>query len=54
MRFQFVPFYRDAFRVLVFDKSTDEAAQMNGWRFHTDSIPPNRPGRPILANRVQE
>ena len=34
--FRFLPFYRDAFRVLILHKSPDEASQMNGWNFHTD------------------
>jgi hypothetical protein len=36
--FRFLPFYRDAFRVLVLGKSPDEVARLNGWRFHTDGV----------------
>jgi K+-transporting ATPase A subunit len=33
-----LPFYRDAFRVLVLRRSGDEIARTNGWQFHIDEI----------------
>jgi lysophospholipase L1-like esterase len=51
--FRFVPFYRDAFRVLVLKRSPDEVAEMNGWRFHTDGIHLNSRGGMIAAELVQ-
>ena len=53
-RFRFLPFYRDAFRVVALRKSPDEIAQMNGWRFHTDGVHLNSRGGMIAANLVQE
>lgn len=53
-RFQFFPFYRDAFRALALRKSPDEIAQMNGWRFHTDGVHLNSRGAMIVADLVQE
>ncbi len=53
-RFRFLAFYRDAFRVLILRKSTDEVAQMNGWRFHTDGVHLNGRGGMIVADLVQE
>ena len=53
-RFQFLPFYRDAFRVLVLRKSPDQIAQMNGWRFHSDGLHLNSRSGMILADLVQE
>jgi lysophospholipase L1-like esterase len=52
--FRFLPFYRDAFRVLVLRKSPDEIARMNGWRFHSDGVHLNSRGGMIVANLVQE
>jgi lysophospholipase L1-like esterase len=52
--FQFLPFYRDAFRVLALHKSPDEVAEMNGWRLHSDGVHLNRRGGMILADLVQE
>jgi lysophospholipase L1-like esterase len=52
--FNFLPFYRDAFRVLVKHKSPDEVAQANGWRFHTDGIHLNSRSGMIVADLVQE
>jgi hypothetical protein len=44
--FRFLPFYRDAFRVLVLRQSPDEVARRNGWLFHTDGVHLNsRAGR---------
>lgn len=53
-RFQFLPFYRDAFRVLAMRKGPDEVAEMNGWRFHTDGVHLNSRGGMIVADLVQE
>ena len=52
--FNFLPFYRDAFRVLVKHNSPDEVAQANGWRFHTDGIHLNSRSGLIVADLVQE
>jgi len=52
--FRFLPFYRDAFHVLVLRKSPDQIAEMNGWRFHSDGIHLNSRGGMILADLVQE
>jgi hypothetical protein len=52
--FQFLPFYRDAFRVLALHKTPDEVAELNGWRFHTDGIHLNSRGGIIAADLVQE
>jgi len=52
--FRFLPFYRDAFRVLVLRKSPDEVAQLNGWRLHTDGVHLNSRGGMIVADLVQE
>jgi lysophospholipase L1-like esterase len=52
--FQFLPFYRDAFRVLVLRKTPDEVAQLNGWRFHSDGIHLNSRGGIIAADRIQQ
>jgi lysophospholipase L1-like esterase len=52
--FRLLPFYRDAFRVLVLKKSPDEVARMNGWRFHTDGVHLNRRGGMIAAELEQE
>ena len=51
--FRFLPFYRDAFRVLVLKKSPDEVAGINGWRFHTDGVHLNSRGAMIAAELVQ-
>jgi lysophospholipase L1-like esterase len=53
-RFRLLPFYRDAFRVLVRRKSPDEVARLNGWRFHTDGVHLNSRGGMIAAELVQE
>jgi lysophospholipase L1-like esterase len=52
--FNFLPFYRDAFRVLALRRSPDEIAQRNGWRFHTDGVHLNSRSGMIVANLVQE
>jgi len=52
--FRFLPFYRDAFRVLVLRKSPDEVARLNGWLFHTDGVHLNSRGGLIVAGLVQE
>ena len=52
--FQFLPFYRDAFRVLVLRKTPDEVAQLNGWRFHTDGVHLNSRGGMIAADLIQK
>ena len=52
--FRFLPFYRDAFRVLVLRKSPDEVAQLNGRHFHTDGVHLNSRGGMIVAGLVQE
>jgi lysophospholipase L1-like esterase len=53
-RFRFLPFYRDAFRVLVLRKSLDEVARMNDWRFHTDGVHLNSAGGMIVADLIQQ
>jgi len=52
--FRFLPFYRDAFRVLVLGKNPDEVARLNGWRFHTDGVHLNSRAGMIVADLVQE
>jgi len=52
--FRFLPFYRDAFRVLLLRKSPDEVARLNGWHFHTDGVHLNSRGGMIVAGLVQE
>lgn len=52
--FRFLPFYRDAFRVLVLRKTPDEVARMNGWQFHTDGVHLNSFGGMIVADLVQD
>ena len=52
--FQFLPFYRDAFRVLALHKTPDEVGQLNGWRFHADGVHLNSRGGMIAANLIQE
>ena len=52
--FRFLPFYRDAFRVLVLHKSPDEVARINGWRFHTDGVHLNNRGGMIVADLVEQ
>jgi lysophospholipase L1-like esterase len=51
---QFLPMYRDAFRVLILRKSPDEIAAMNGWHLHTDGVHLNSVGGAIVAKLVQE
>lgn len=52
--FRFLPFYRDAFGVLVLGKSPDDVTRLNGWRFHTDGVHLNSRSGMILADLVQE
>jgi lysophospholipase L1-like esterase len=52
--FRFLPFYRDAFHVLVLHKTPDEVAQLNGWQLHTDGVHLNSRGGMIVADLVQE
>jgi lysophospholipase L1-like esterase len=52
--FRFPSFYRDAFRYFILRRSTDEIAEMNGWRFHVDGVHLNSRGGKILADMVQE
>jgi lysophospholipase L1-like esterase len=51
---RFLPFYRDALRVLALRKSPDEVARMNDWQFHTDGVHMNSRSGMIVANLVQE
>ena len=51
--FQFLPFYRDAFRTLVLRWSPDDVARRNGWNFHTDGVHLNSRGGLIIADLVQ-
>jgi lysophospholipase L1-like esterase len=51
--FALLPFYRDAFRMLVLGHSLDSVAAANGWRLHTDGIHLNRRGGLIVADVVQ-
>ena len=53
-QFRFLPFYRDAFRTVLFRKSPDEVGRMNGWRFHTDGVHLNSRSGLIVADLVQE
>jgi len=52
--FDFLPFYRDAFRQFVLRKSNDEIGQLNGWRFHRDGIHLNSRSGTLLADLAQE
>lgn len=52
--FKFLPFYRDAFRVLVLRQSPDDVARSNGWRFHTDGVHLNSRAGCIVADRIQD
>jgi hypothetical protein len=52
--FRYLPFYRDAFRVVVLRKTTDEVAQLNGCRFHSDGIHLNSRGGIIAADLIQQ
>jgi len=52
--FAFLPYYRDAFHVLVLGHSLDSVAAANGWRLHTDGIHLNSRGGLIVADIVQE
>lgn len=52
--FEFLSFYRDAFRTLVLRKSPDEVARINGWSFHSDGVHLNSRGGLIVADLVQE
>ncbi len=51
--FRFLPFYRDAFRVIILHKSPDEVSQMNGWNFHTDGVHLNSRAGIIVADLIQ-
>ena len=53
-RFRFLPFYRDAFRVLVLGKSPDEVSELHGWRYHTVGVHLNSRGGMIVADLIQE
>lgn len=52
--FRFLPFYRDAFRVVVLGKTPDEVAQLNGWRFHSDGVHLNSRGGIVAADLIQQ
>lgn len=52
--FQFLPLYRDAFRVLALRMSPDQIAKSNGWRFHTDGVHLNSRGGRVVADLIQE
>ena len=52
--FRFLPFYRDAIRVLVLHRTPDQVAELNRWRFHTDGVHLNSRGGMIVAKLVQE
>lgn len=52
--FNFLPFYRDAFRAIVLHRSPDEIALANGWSFHTDGVHLNRRGGLIVAHLVRQ
>jgi lysophospholipase L1-like esterase len=52
--FEFLSFYRDAFRTLVLRKSPDEVARINDWRFHSDGIHLNSRSGLIVADLVQK
>jgi len=51
--FDFLPFYRDAFRQFVLRKSNDEIGRLNGWQLHRDGIHLNSRSGKILADLVQ-
>jgi lysophospholipase L1-like esterase len=51
--FALLPFYRDAFRVLVLGREPEAVAAANGWRLHTDGIHLNRRAGLIVAEIVQ-
>ena len=51
--FNFLPFYRDAFRVLLLHQTPDEVGARNGWRFHADGIHLNSRAGLIVADLVQ-
>jgi lysophospholipase L1-like esterase len=52
--FRFLPFYRDAFRVMVLRQDADEVARRNGWRFHTDGVHLNSRAGLIVADLIQQ
>jgi lysophospholipase L1-like esterase len=52
--FRFLPFYRDAFRVMVLRQDPDDVAWRNGWRFHSDGVHLNGRAGMIVADLVQE
>ena len=51
--FDFLPFYRDAFRQFVLHKNHDEIGQLNGWQFHRDGLHLNSRSGKLLADLVQ-
>ncbi|MER9647897.1 SGNH/GDSL hydrolase family protein [Mesorhizobium sp. M0199] len=53
-RSTFLPFYRDAFRVLVLRQRPDDVARVNGWLFHTDGVHLNSRAGLIVADRLQK
>lgn len=52
--FNFLPFYRDAFRTMLLGRSADEVARDNGWRLHSDGVHLNSRGGMIAAELVQQ
>lgn len=52
--FKLLPFYLDAFRVVVFGQSPEAVATRNGWRFHTDGVHLNRRAGLLVADCIQE
>jgi lysophospholipase L1-like esterase len=52
--FEFLSFYRDAFRTLVLRKTPEEVARINGWSFHTDGVHLNSRGGLIVADLVEK
>jgi lysophospholipase L1-like esterase len=52
--FEFLSFYRDAFRTLVLRKSPDEVGRINDWRFHSDGIHLNSRSGLIVADLIQK
>ncbi|MBW8812660.1 MAG: SGNH/GDSL hydrolase family protein [Caulobacterales bacterium] len=51
--FDFLPFYRDAFRALILGRSPDDIGRSNGWRLHSDGVHLNSVGGMIAAELVQ-
>ena len=52
--FRFLPFYRDAFRVVILRQLLDEVGKLNGWLLHTDGVHLNRVGGMIAADWIQK